>query len=233
MKRLEEEFDIATIAGRPDGTSAKHVARSFPEGTRATIRRLPRSVTSSAPQRDRPWILAFARNHPQRIEPLMGWTGDDDPMVQVRLSFPSRDVAVAYAERQGLDYRVCNEPVSASVAQDSLERVVWGNALMNVATQHSQNLPQGLERAMINPAAVFGLPDEVVSHPGLGIGQKWEILRRWAWDEYLLDVAADEAMPAPETASRLDEVKTAMLQLEEFVQLAFAGEGAASAAART
>jgi hypothetical protein len=104
---------------------------------------------------------------------------------------------------------------------------------MNAATQHCLDLPEGLERAMINPASVFGSPGEVVSHPGLGIGQKWEILRRWAWDEYLLEVAAEEAMPAPETASRLDEVKHAMFQLEEFVQLAFAGDSPASVAARS
>ena len=142
MKRLEEIFDIATTAGQGDATLTWHTARSFPKGTRATIRRRPRSVTSSAPQLAQPWILAFERNRRQRIEPLMGWTSDDDPMVQVRLSFPSRDAAVAYAERQGLDYRVCSEPAHPD-AQDSLERVVWGNALMNAATQHGQDLPQG------------------------------------------------------------------------------------------
>ena len=232
MKRLEEKFDIATTAGQGDATLTWHTARSFPKGTRAIIRRRPRSVTSSAPQLAQPWILAFERNRPQRIEPLMGWTSDDDPMVQVRLSFPSRDAAVAYAERQGLNYRVCGEPTSRPTVQDSFEQAVWGNALMKVATQNGQNLPKGLERAMINPAAVFSSPDEVVNHPDLGIGQKWEILRRWAWDEYLLDVAADEAMPAPETASRLDEVKVAMQRLDEFVRLAFASDGAASVAAR-
>lgn len=232
MKRFEEEFEIATFTGEREGTSGEHAGQLFPRGTRAIIRRLSRSVASSAAQLDRPWVLAFERNRPQRIEPLMGWTSDNDPMVQVRLSFPSRDAAVAYAERQGLDYRVCEEPASRSDAQGNLERVVWGNALINAATQHGQKLSQGLERAMINPAAVFGSPGEVVSHPCLGIGQKWEILRRWAWDEYLLDLASDEAMPAAEAVSRLDEVKTAMLQLEEFVQLAFASEGAASVAAR-
>lgn len=233
MKRLEEEFDIATQARSPHGAWAAHRGQPFPKGTPATIRRLPRSVTSSAPQVDRPWVLAFERSRPQRIEPLMGWTSDDDPMVQVRLSFPSRDAAVAYAERQGLDYRVCDGSFFPPHAESSFERVAWGNALMNAAMHHGQSLPKGLERAMVNPASVFGSPDEVVSHPDLGIGQKWEILRRWAWDEYLLDVAAQEAMPTPETASRLDEVKTAMLQLEALVQLAFAGDGTAAVAART
>ena len=36
----------------------------------------------------------------------MGWTGSTDPMGQVRLTFSSREAAVAYAQRYGLDYEV-------------------------------------------------------------------------------------------------------------------------------
>lgn len=43
-------------------------------------------MTSSAFQIRRPRVLAFERSRPQRTEPLMGWTSDDDLMVQVRLS---------------------------------------------------------------------------------------------------------------------------------------------------
>jgi hypothetical protein len=105
----------------------------------------------------------------------------------------------------------------------------FDTALDTSKSSQDSSLPKGLERALINPASAFGSPTEVLSHPSLGLEQKWEILRRWAWDEYLLEVAAQEAMPTPEKASRLDEVKTAMLQLEEFVQLA---EGPASTAPR-
>jgi hypothetical protein len=38
------------------------------------------------------------------IEPLMGWTGGDDTLIQVKLTFPTREAAVAYAERQGLTF---------------------------------------------------------------------------------------------------------------------------------
>src|SRR3954471_2997275 len=49
---------------------------------------------------------------------------------------------------------------------------------------------------------------EVLNDPSLTIEDKREVLRRWAWDAWLLEVAADEAMAAGEP-SRYDEVKAA------------------------
>jgi len=40
----------------------------------------------------------------------MGWTASDNPFAQIRLRFPTLAAAVAYAERQGLDYRVIDPP---------------------------------------------------------------------------------------------------------------------------
>jgi hypothetical protein len=66
-----------------------------------------------------------------------------------------------------------------------------------------------LERAFVNPASVFSSPHDVVRHPLLTIDCKRDILQRWAWDEYLLDLANAEGMPEGEP-SRLDEVKAAL-----------------------
>ncbi len=71
-----------------------------------------------------------------------------------------------------------------------------------------------LERALLNPAAVFDAPGAVLAHPRLLRACKREILRRWAWDEYLKDVAAAEGMAEGEP-SRLDAVKAALLALDE------------------
>jgi hypothetical protein len=54
----------------------------------------------------RHWKLRFERRTPPFIEPLMGWTGGDDPLTQVELIFPTRESAVAYAERQGFTFIV-------------------------------------------------------------------------------------------------------------------------------
>ena len=79
--------------------------------------------------------------------------------------------------------------------------------LRAAASTHA-GLPD-LERALVNPAAVFGSPDEIVRHPLLTIDCKREILARWAWDEHLLELATAEGMTEGEP-SRLQEVRAAL-----------------------
>ncbi|AMA59457.1 hypothetical protein BCCGELA001_26430 [Bradyrhizobium sp. CCGE-LA001] len=83
----------------------------FPADAHALIFEAATSVMTSAVRRRRPWKLLFERRSALRIEPLMGWTEDDDPLAQVELSFPSADAAVGYARCQGLDYTVLGPPV--------------------------------------------------------------------------------------------------------------------------
>ena len=52
----------------------------------------------------------------------MGWTGDDDTLAQVELSFPSAEAAIAYARRQNLQYTV-----QGLAAQGSKPRLVSDN----------------------------------------------------------------------------------------------------------
>jgi hypothetical protein len=59
---------------------------------------------------------------------------------------------------------------------------------------------------------VFAQPDDVLHHPLLSLDCKREILQRWAWDEYLVELAAAEGM-ADGPPSRLDEVKAALVRL--------------------
>jgi hypothetical protein len=54
----------------------------------------------------RSWVLDYEREEPQRIEPLMGWTSSADMKQQVRLRFDTREEAIAFAEREGIPYRV-------------------------------------------------------------------------------------------------------------------------------
>ncbi len=61
---------------------------------------------SSGMARTRDWVLEFIGKGDRKIDPLMGWTGSDDTDQQVRLTFRSRNLAIAYARRHGLDYTV-------------------------------------------------------------------------------------------------------------------------------
>jgi hypothetical protein len=58
------------------------------------------------------WVLEFEPELRKSAEPLMGYTSTADMRRQVRLSFDSRDQAIAYAGRHAIPYRVleANEP---------------------------------------------------------------------------------------------------------------------------
>jgi hypothetical protein len=71
-----------------------------------------------------------------------------------------------------------------------------------------------LKRALVNHAAVFRAPREIVGQSSFEDRLQAGTLPRWAWDEYL-QLASDEAMPEGHESSRLDEVKRALLALNE------------------
>ena len=52
------------------------------------------------------WVLEFDPEKPRKIDPLMGYTTSSDMKSQIRLTFPTRDEAVAYAEKHGIVFRI-------------------------------------------------------------------------------------------------------------------------------
>ena len=52
------------------------------------------------------WTLEYERQAARRIEPLMGYTSSSDMNSQIKMEFPSLEAAKAYAEREGIAYRV-------------------------------------------------------------------------------------------------------------------------------
>lgn len=78
----------------------------FPNDAVARIYKPSRAVTTSGMARTRGWRLVFERRTAPFIEPLMGYTGGDDTLTQVELSFPRLESAIRYAERHGLAYVV-------------------------------------------------------------------------------------------------------------------------------
>lgn len=71
--------------------------------TFARIYRPSRTATQSGKANTRHWILEFQPEKPWRQDPLMGWTSSADTRQQVKLRFPSRDDALAFARREGLE----------------------------------------------------------------------------------------------------------------------------------
>ncbi len=64
-----------------------------------------RNAMQSGQSKDK-WILEYEPESPRRVEPLMGWTSSADMKSQVRLRFDSKEEAIAYATRNGVDYRL-------------------------------------------------------------------------------------------------------------------------------
>ena len=64
------------------------------------------------------WVLEFDPETPRKIDPLMGYTTSRDMKSQIRLAFETKEEAVAYAEKNGLAFRV-QEPKPASRRQIS------------------------------------------------------------------------------------------------------------------
>jgi hypothetical protein len=52
------------------------------------------------------WMLEYEPEKPRKIDPLMGYTTSADMKSQIKLSFDTREEAVAYAERNGIAYRL-------------------------------------------------------------------------------------------------------------------------------
>ncbi|MCB8873603.1 ETC complex I subunit [Acidisoma silvae] len=73
---------------------------------RARIFRRPKSAMQSGFGAQHHWVLEWQRQEPQRPDPLMGWIGGGETQQQVVLSFPTREEAIAYAERNGAAYDV-------------------------------------------------------------------------------------------------------------------------------
>ncbi len=72
----------------------------------ARIFRPAKTAMQSGRANTRFWELEFAPSSARRSDPLMGWTQSTDMNGQVRLSFDTREEAVAYARRHGIAFEV-------------------------------------------------------------------------------------------------------------------------------
>lgn len=68
------------------------------------------------------------------------------------------------------------------------------------------------EKALIDPAAVFSKPRDVMAEQSLNTDQKIQILRRWEYDARELTVAEEENMPG-EGSEILDQVLRCLHEL--------------------
>lgn len=76
---------------------------------KAKIYKPAKTAMQSGPGSHDEWLLEYELQTPRRPEDLMGWTSSADTLNQVRLRFPSREAAVAFANSNGLEYSLTPE----------------------------------------------------------------------------------------------------------------------------
>jgi hypothetical protein len=87
-----------------------------------------RNVMQSGKANSQRWILEFATDQPKTAEPLMGWTTSADTKEQVRMSFATKEAAIAYAEKHGLAYEVIEPPPARPKRNSYADNFRWGRS---------------------------------------------------------------------------------------------------------
>ena len=74
--------------------------------TTARIIEQQRGTTQSGKAKAGRWTLEMERKEALQPDPLTGWAGSGDTETQLRLSFDSKDEALAYARSKGLEVHI-------------------------------------------------------------------------------------------------------------------------------
>ena len=72
----------------------------------ARIYRPAKNAMQSGKAKTKDWVLEFEPASARKPDPLMGWTQSTDMNGQVRLTFDTRDEAVAYAQRHEISFQL-------------------------------------------------------------------------------------------------------------------------------
>lgn len=64
------------------------------------------------------WVLEHEPAAAREVDPLMGWTSSRDMQAQVKLSFDTKEEAIAYAERNGIPFTL-EEPQARKAVRKS------------------------------------------------------------------------------------------------------------------
>ena len=70
------------------------------------IYRPVKNAMQSGRARTRQWVVEFEPSDRKQPDPLMGWNGSRDTRGQVKLSFETKEAAIAYAQKHGYSYEL-------------------------------------------------------------------------------------------------------------------------------
>jgi hypothetical protein len=76
----------------------------------ARIYRPAKNAMQSGAAQTKKWRLEFEPRSAPHPDALMGWISSADPSGQVRMSFDSKEAAIAFARAQGIPHQVVEPP---------------------------------------------------------------------------------------------------------------------------
>ncbi|QJU58211.1 hypothetical protein HL653_10765 [Sphingomonas sp. AP4-R1] len=79
---------------------------ALPPDARAIVEPMPVATNQGGRARRGQWRVRFAPRVPPFVDPLTGWTGGCDPLIQIELHFPDRASAERYCRRERLRFTV-------------------------------------------------------------------------------------------------------------------------------
>lgn len=85
----------------------------------ARIYQPSRNAMQSGDAKSHDWVLEFAPDEARKVDPLMGWTGSGDMNSQVRLTFETKEAAIAYATKNGIAFQVMETQKRAHILRKS------------------------------------------------------------------------------------------------------------------
>jgi hypothetical protein len=75
----------------------------------ARIFQRPKNAMQSGRALTDQWVLDFVPAQAKKPDPLMGWAGRGDVREQLQLNFPTKEAAMAYADKYGIE-AIVHEP---------------------------------------------------------------------------------------------------------------------------
>lgn len=85
---------------------------------KARIYKPAKNAMQSGRANTQEWVLEYELETPRRPEPIMGWVASGDTLNQVQINFLTKEAAIAFAEKEGLQYTII-EPQARKVKPQS------------------------------------------------------------------------------------------------------------------
>ena len=72
---------------------------------KAKLYKPSKSAMQSGNKKYNKWIIEFITNE-EGINPLMGWSSSTDTYDELKLEFPTKEIAIKYAKKNKIDYEI-------------------------------------------------------------------------------------------------------------------------------